>query len=212
VSRNVEGSAIRVLVVDDHPIVRGGLVQLLASRPEFQLAGEAATAEGGLALFRARRPDVTLIDLSLPDGRGTEVIAGILAEHPTARFIVLSVHSGSEDVYRALKAGALGYLTKDSDGEEILRAIRTVHAGKRYLSAATASSLAERVAADQLTTAEFRVLELMARGKSNKEIGVALNVVEGTVKTHVASVLEKMQASSRSEAVSMAFRRGMIHS
>lgn len=205
------GAVIRVLVVDDHPVVRDGLAHLLASRPELRLVGEAASVAAALALFRAQRPDVTLIDLSLPDGDGTEVIAELLREQPAARFIVLSVHTGSEHVYRAVKSGALGYLAKDADGEEIMAAIRSVHAGRRHLSAAAASSLSERIAADQLTDGERRVLELMARGSSNKAIAAALHVAEGTVKTHVASILRKLPASSRSEAIVQAFRRGLVH-
>ena len=204
------GAVIRVLVVDDHPIVRDGLAHLLASRRGLQLAGAAASVAEGLALFRAQRPDVTLIDLSLPDGDGTEAVAELLREQPAARFIVLSVHTGSEDVYRAVKSGALGYLVKDADGEEIVAAIRAVHGGKRYLSAVAASSLSERIAADELTDGERRVLELMARGGSNKAIAVALHVAEGTVKTHVANILRKLQASSRSEAIAQAFRRGLV--
>ncbi len=204
------GAVIRVLVIDDHPIVRSGLAHLLASRPELRLVGEAATVADGLALFRAQRPDVTLIDLSLPDGRGTDAIAELLREQPDARFIVLSVHTGSEDVYRAVKSGALGYLVKDADGEEIVAAIRSVHAGKRHLSAVAAGSLSERIAADDLTDGERRVLALMARGSSNKAIAVALHVAEGTVKTHVANILRKLQASSRSEAIAQAFRRGLV--
>jgi len=205
------GGVIRVLVVDDHPVVRGGLVHLLASRPELKVVGEAASVKEALAVFRAELPDVTLIDLSLPDGDGTEVIAELLREQPAARFIVLSVHTGSEDVYRAIKSGALGYLVKDTGGEEIVAAIRSVHAGRRHLSAAAASSLSERIAADQLTDSERRVLELMARGSSNKAIAAALHLAEGTVKTHVASILRKLQASSRSEAIVLAFRRGLVH-
>jgi DNA-binding NarL/FixJ family response regulator len=205
------GAVIRVLVIDDHPVVRTGLGHLLASRPELSLIGAAATAAEGLALFRAARPDVTLVDLSLPDASGTELIAALLREQPAARLVVLSVHTGSEDVYRAVKSGALGYLAKDADGEEILAAIRAVHAGKRHLSAAAAGALSERVAADQLTDAERRVLELMARGRSNKAIAVALHVAEGTVKTHVASILRKLRVSSRSEAIAQAFRHGMVH-
>jgi DNA-binding NarL/FixJ family response regulator len=212
VSAAESGAVIRVLVVDDHPIVRDGLAHLLASRPGLRLVGAAASVAEGLALFRAQRPDVTLIDLSLPDGDGAEAIAELLREQPAARFIVLSVHTGSEDVYRAVKSGALGYLVKDADGEEIVAAIRAVHAGKRHLSAAAASSLSERIAADELTEGERRVLELMARGSSNKAIGVALHVAEGTVKTHVANILRKLQASSRSEAIAQAFRRGLVRS
>ena len=204
------GAVIRVLVVDDHPVVRDGLVHLLASRPEMRLVGEAASVKEALALFRAELPDVTLIDLSRPDGDGTDAIVELLRERPAARFIMLSVHTGSEDVYRAVKSGALGYLVKDAGGEEIVAAIRSVHAGRRHLSAAAASSLSERIAADQLTDSERRVLELMARGSSNKAIAAALQVAEGTVKTHVANILRKLQASSRSEAIVQAFRRGLV--
>jgi DNA-binding NarL/FixJ family response regulator len=211
VSVSAGDAVIRVLVIDDHPVVRTGLAHLLASRPELRLVGEAGTAEEGLALYRAKRPDVTLIDLSLPDGHGAEVIADLLREQPAARFIVLSIHTGSEDVYRAIKSGALGFLAKDADGEEIMAAIRDVHAGKRHLSAAAAGALSERVAADQLTEGEQRVLELMARGGSNKAIAVALHLGEGTVKTHVASILRKLRVSSRSEAIAQAFRRGLTH-
>jgi two-component system NarL family response regulator len=202
---------IRVLVIDDHPVVRAGLASLFASRPELRLVGEAASRDEGLSLFRSQRPDVTLIDLSLPDGDGAEAIAELRRSHPGARFIVLSVHRGSEDVYRAVKSGALGYLAKDADGEEILAAIRNVYGGKRHLSAAAAFALSERIAVDQLTESEQRVLEQMARGASNKAIAAALRVAEGTVKTHVANILRKLQVSSRSEAIAQAFRRGLVH-
>ena len=202
---------IRVLVVDDHPVVREGLSAMISREPDMTVVAQARDAKEAMDLFRSHLPDVTLLDLSLPDRSGVEVIASLHPEFPDARFVVLSVFDGNEDIYRALKAGALSYLLKDSEPEELLHAIRELNAGKKYLPGRVASKLAERITEDYLTPREQEVVQLMADGKSNKQIAVDLKLSEGTVKNHVTNVLEKLRATSRSHAIVEALRRGIIH-
>ncbi|MCI0411751.1 response regulator transcription factor [bacterium] len=202
---------IRVLVVDDHPVVREGLAAMISREPDMTVVAQARDARQAMELFRTHLPDVTLLDLSLPDQSGVEVIAALRPEFPDARFIVLSVFDGNEDIYRALKAGALSYLLKDSEPDELLHAIREINAGKKYLPGRVASKLAERITEDYLTSREQEVVQLMADGKSNKQIADDLNVSEGTVKNHVTNVLEKLGVTSRSHAIVEALRRGIVH-
>jgi len=202
---------IRVLVVDDHPVVREGLSAMISREPDMTVVAQARDAKEATDLFRSHLPDVTLLDLSLPDKNGVEVITSLHPEFPGARFVVLSVFDGNEDIYRALKAGASSYLLKDSEPEELLHAIRELNAGKKYLPGRVASKLAERITEDYLTPREQEVVQLMADGKSNKQIAVDLKLSEGTVKNHVTNVLEKLRATSRSHAIVEALRRGIIH-
>lgn len=202
---------IRILVVDDHPVVREGLSAMISREPDMTVVAQARDAKEAMDLFRSHLPDVTLLDLSLPDQSGVEVIAQLQPAFPNARFIVLSVFDGNEDIYRALKAGAKSYLLKDSEPEELLHAIRELYAGKKYLPTRVASKLAERITEDYLTSREQEIVQLMAYGKSNKQIANDLNLSEGTVKNHVTNVLEKMKVASRSHAIMEALRRGIIH-
>ena len=201
---------IRVGIVDDHPVVRDGLAAILGLQPDIKVVGEAATGREACALFDRQRPDVLLLDLKMPGMDGLEVVQTLCAAHPEARIVILTTYGGDEDIFRSLKAGAKGYLLKDAPRQQILEAIRTVHAGGRYLSAAIVSKVAEHALRPELTGREREVLQHMARGESNKEIGAALFVSEGTVKTHVKSILAKLDASSRTEAVTIATRRGII--
>ena len=201
---------IRVGIVDDHPVVRDGLAAILGLQPDIKVVGEAATGREACALFDRQRPDVLLLDLKMPGMDGLEVVQTLCAAHPEARIVILTTYGGDEDIFRSLKAGARGYLLKDAPRQQILEAIRTVHAGGRYLPAAIVSKVAEHALRPELTGREREVLQHMARGESNKEIGAALFVSEGTVKTHVKSILAKLDASSRTEAVTIATRRGII--
>jgi two-component system NarL family response regulator len=202
----------RILLVDDHAVVREGLVSLLQRQSDLQVVAEAADGASAIRLYRQHRPDLVVLDLRLPDMDGAEVTAAIRAEFPQARLLVLSSFDGDEDIYRALKAGARAYVLKDSTREELLAAVRTVAAGQRSLSAAVAERLAERVTGSELTARELAVLRQIVSGRSNKQIASALSISEGTVKTHVKSILAKMGVEDRTEAAVLALRRGLVPS
>jgi DNA-binding NarL/FixJ family response regulator len=202
---------VRLLVVDDHHIVRQGLVALLATVPEMQVVAEAADGQQALVLFRQYRPDVTLMDLRMNTMNGVETTRAIRAEFPNARIIVLTTFDGDEDIYRALQAGARGYLLKGMDTEELLAAIRTVHSGKSRIPAPVAERLAERMNTPSLTDRETEVLRLIVGGNSNKEIAAALFISEATVKTHINSLLSKLGVSDRTQAATTALQRGIVH-
>jgi two-component system NarL family response regulator len=201
---------IRVGLVDDHPVVRDGLAAILGLQPDITVVGEAGTGREACALFDRQRPDVLLLDLKMPDMGGLEVVQTLCAAHPEARIIILTTYGGDEDIFRSLKAGARGYLLKDAPRQQILEAIRTVYSGERYLPLTIASKLAEHALQPELTGREREVLQRMACGKSNKEIGAALFISEGTVKTHVKAILAKLDAVSRTEAVMIAAERGLV--
>ncbi|MCI0412954.1 response regulator transcription factor [bacterium] len=202
---------IRIMVVDDHPVVRAGLVMLISHETDMTVVAEASHGKEALSLFEKTNPDVTLIDLSLPDIHGVEVIERIRKSFPQAKLLVLSVYSGSEDVFRSLQSGALGYLIKDSTPDQLFYAIREAYEGRRYLHPSAASNLADRMLNDMLTPRELDVVRLMVQGKSNKEIATDLNLSETTVKTHVANILMKLNVSSRSQAILEALKRGIVH-
>src|ERR1700742_4541022 len=202
---------IRLLVVDDHHIVRQGLVALLATVPEMQVVAEASDGQHALALYREHHPDVPLMDLRMNTMNGVETTRAIRAEFPNARIIVLTTFDGDEDIYRALQAGARGYLLKGMDTEELLAAIRTVHSGKSRIPAPVAERLAERMNAPSLTDRETEVLRLIVGGNSNKEIAAALFISEATVKTHINSLLSKLGVSDRTQAATTALQRGIVH-
>lgn len=202
---------VRVLIVDDHPVVREGLASIVAREPDLSVVAQAKNGQEAIELFRLHHPDLTLLDLSLPDISGVEVISQLIQEFPLARFAVLSVFDGNEDIYRALKAGAMTYLLKDSKPEELLHAIREASLGNRYLSPTVAAKLAERIAEDYLTVREHDVIRLMSDGKTNKQIADELRLSEGTVKTHVTNILEKLKVTSRSHAIVESLRRGIVH-
>jgi DNA-binding NarL/FixJ family response regulator len=202
---------IRVLCVDDHPIVREGMAAIINLQADMTLAGAAATGGEALERFIELRPDVALVDLQLPDMSGFDLIKKIKAKSPNARIIVLSSHEGDVDIQRALEAGAQGYVAKGLVREELLQTIRSVHSGKRRLPASVAQKLAEHMADEPISPRELEVLSLMAGGKRNKEISSELSIAEDTVKMHVRNILSKLQVNDRTEAVTVALRRGIIH-
>lgn len=202
---------VRLLVVDDHHIVRQGLIALLSTVPEIQVVAEASDGQQALALYRQHQPDVTLMDLRMNSMNGAEATRAIRAEFPNARIIVLTTFDGDEDIYRALQAGAKGYLLKGMDTEELLGAIRTVHSGKSRIPAPVAERLAERMNTPSLTERETEVLRLIVGGNSNKEIAAALFISEATVKTHINSLLSKLGVTDRTQAATTALQRGIVH-
>lgn len=202
---------IRLLCVDDHRIVREGLALIVAQHQDLEVVALASTGEQAIELFRTHRPDVVLMDLRLPNMSGVEAIRFIRSNDPTARIIVLTMYEGDEDVHRALDAGAVAYLFKDTRADDLVRAIRDAHAGKRQISPAIEARLAERAAQPALTTRETRIVELMAQGLRNKEIGAMLGISEATVRVHVKNVFAKLDVHERTTAVRVALRRGIVH-
>lgn len=202
---------IRVLIVDDHQIVRQGLVALINTEPDLTVVAEGSDGQQAVELFRQHQPDVTLMDLRMPGLSGVEATKAIRQQTPNARIIVLTTFDGDEDIYRALQAGAQSYLLKGVSFEDLTEAIRTVHAGQRRIPAAVAERLAERMAGEELTGREVQVLELIVRGKSNKEIGTALSISEATVKSHINSLLSKLGVADRTQAATTALQRGIVH-
>lgn len=202
---------IRILVVDDHHIVRQGLVALLGTVPGFLVVAEGKDGSEAVELHRQHTPDITIMDLRLPKMSGVDAITAIRAETPQARFIVLTTFDGDEDIYRALQAGAKGYLLKGMNTDELTDAIRTVHAGKTRIPTVVAERLAERVSGTALTTRELDVLRLIVQGCSNKEIGNLLHISEATVKTHINNLLSKLGVSDRTQAATTALQRGLVH-
>jgi DNA-binding NarL/FixJ family response regulator len=205
-----EPARIRVLSVDDHPLLRQGIGALVSAQPDMVMVGQAATGEEGVREFRAHRPDVTLLDLRLPDMSGVEVLRAIRAEAPEARVVILTTFEGDVEIQRALEAGARGYLLKTMPPGELVEAIRQVHAGKKRIPPAVAAQLAEHVSDEALTPREIEVLRHIAQGNRNKDIGERLFISEETVKVHVKHVMDKLGASDRTEAVAIAIRRGII--
>ena len=205
------GGKIRVLCVDDHPIVREGLASILALQTDMEMIGAAGSGAEALEFFRKVQPDITLVDLRLPDMSGHELTRQLLAQSSNARVIVLTSFEGDGDIERALAAGARGYVVKGMVREGLLGAIRAVHAGKKHVHGPVAEKLAEHLGSEKLSARELQVLREMAAGKRNKEIGAELSIAEDTVKMHVKNILEKLQVSDRTEAVTVALRRGILH-
>jgi len=202
---------IRIMVVDDHFVVRMGLVGSINLEPDMTVEVEASTGQQAIANFRQHRPDIVLMDLKLPGMGGVETTGIICKEFPDASIIMLSTHDGEEDIYRSLQAGARTYLLKTAAREELIDTIRTVHAGKRCISPAIGARLAERMTHAELTLRELDVLKLIASGKSNKEIGSALQIAEVTVKLHVGHILAKLKVNDRTQAATTALQRGILH-
>ena len=201
---------IRVLVIEDHHVVRQGLVALLNVVDGIEVIGEAADGVEAITQYRKHQPNVTLIDLRMPRLSGVEVIQRIRMESPSARFIVLTTYDGDEDIYRALQAGAKAYLLKGMTTEDLVSTIRAVHAGKSHIPPAIAQRLAERMGTDELTPREFDVLEQIVHGRSNKEIASFLDISEATVKTHINSLLGKLGVTDRTQAATAAIQRGIV--
>jgi DNA-binding NarL/FixJ family response regulator len=205
-----DSPAIRILTVDDHPLFRSGVAALLASQPDMQLVAEGASGREAILQFRAHRPDVTLMDLQMPEMSGLEATMAIRAEFPDARIIVLTTYAGDVQVLRALKAGARAYLLKTLADKELLETIRGVHRGKKALSAEASYQLAEHATDESLTPAEVEVLQLIADGNANKQIADRLAVTEDTIKGRVKNILSKLAANDRTHAAIIGIRRGII--
>ncbi|MBD2020725.1 response regulator transcription factor [Leptolyngbya sp. FACHB-36] len=201
---------IRILLADDHPIVRQGLAGILNNQSDMTVVAEADDGRAAIEQFRNCQPDIAILDLRMPDVGGVEAIAGIRAEFPDARIIMFTIYDTDEDIYRGLRAGAKSYLLKDTPCREILEVIRTVHAGKRYISHELGAKLATRIDLPELTTRELEVLRLLSRGKSNPDISALLSITEGTVKFHVNNILSKLGVSDRTQAVLKALKRGLV--
>lgn len=201
---------IRVLVADDHFIVRSGLVSLIHSEPDMKVVAEAADGAQAIELYRKHQPDLALLDLRMPACSGNEAIEAIRREFPAAHILVLTAYSGDEDIHRALAAGAQGYVLKSATGEGLVPAIRAVSAGQRWIPNDVATRLAMRNSYEPLTSREIQVLKEAAHGKANKEIAAALAISEHTVKDHLKSILAKLDAADRTEAVTAAVQRGII--
>jgi DNA-binding NarL/FixJ family response regulator len=202
---------IRTMVVEDHHVVRQGLVALLNVMPEIEIVGEASDGFQAVELHRHLQPDITLMDLQLPNLGGVAAITRIRAENPAARFIVLTTFDGDEDIFRSLQAGAKAYLLKGMTIDDLLKTIRLVHAGRTSISPEIAEKLAERAGVEDLTPRERAVLERIVAGRANKEIATDLAISEATVKTHVNNLLSKLGVSDRTNAVTVAIQRGLVH-
>jgi DNA-binding NarL/FixJ family response regulator len=202
---------IRIMIVEDHSIVRQGLIALLRTVPDFVIVAEAGDGRKAIEMYRQHQPDITLMDLRLPLMNGVDAIGRIRIDFPQARIIVLTTFDGDEDIYRALQAGARGYLLKGMSSDELVEAIRSVHAGKSRIPAPVAERLAERMSAPTLTARENEVLHLIVGGNSNKEIAFALHISEATVKTHINSLLSKLGVTDRTQAATTALQRGIVH-
>jgi two-component system NarL family response regulator len=202
---------IRIMVVDDHFAIRMGLTGSINLEPDMIVEAEAANGSQAIEGFRRHQPDIVLMDLKLPGASGIEATAAICKEYPKAAIIMLSTHDGEEDIYRSLQAGARAYILKDAAREELMAAIRKVHSGERVISPAVGARLAERMTRAELTAREIEVLKLMAKGRSNKEIGSALGIAEVTVKLHVGHLLTKLNANDRTQAATTALQRGILH-
>ena len=201
---------ILVLTVDDHALLRKGIVGLVNAESDMKVVAEASTGLEATKQFKQHRPDITLMDLQLPDISGIEATIAIRQEFPEARIIVLTTYAGDAQVVRALKAGARGYLLKADVNDELLDAIRSVHAGRMWIHPELAAELAEYTGREALTVREIEVLRLIATGNANKEIGAKLSVGEDTVKRHVTNILGKLDANDRTHAVTIALKRGII--
>jgi two-component system NarL family response regulator len=201
---------ISILIADDHPLILAGLASLLATMPEFRVVAQATDGLEAVALYRQHRPDVVIMDLSMPRLNGVEAIEQIRAEDSSASIVILTTYQGDEDVFRGLRAGAKAYLLKDGDSRQLVECLRAVASGQQFLPAEVASKLAERKATSQLSRRELDILAHLATGKSNKMIARSADIEVGTVKFHVNNILAKLNVASRTEAATVAARRGLL--
>ena len=204
------GNLIRILTVDDHPLLRKGIAALVNVEPDLKLIAEASNGQEAVEAFRSHQPDVTLMDLQMPGLDGIEAISRIRSEFPDARIVVLTTYSGDAQVLRALRAGARGYILKGNVHKELLETIRAVHSGQKRIPPEIAAELAEHAADDELTPREIDVLELIATGNANKQIADHLSIGEATVKSHVSNIMSKLGANDRTHAVTIGLMRGII--
>lgn len=207
---NTVANPIRILAVDDHPLFRQGIRALLADHPEIQLVAEASNGLEAIRQFRTHKPDITLLDLQMPEMNGLDAIMAIRGDFPEAKIIVLTTYNGDVQVLRAIKAGARGYLLKNTLHKELLETIRRVHVGKKVLSPEATFELAEHAVDDALTPAEVDVLRLIAAGNANKQIADRLSITEDTVKGRVKNILSKLNANDRTHAAAIGLKRGII--
>jgi DNA-binding NarL/FixJ family response regulator len=205
-----DSSQIRIMIVEDHFVVREGLKSIINSQKDMVTVAEAGNGRQAVEAFERHQPDVTLMDVRIPGLNGIDAISGIVAKFPNAHIIVLSTYGGDENIFRAFQAGAMAYFLKDIKGQDLVDAIRAVHAGQRVVPPEIASHLAGRVPLTALSPREMEILTLVAKGKSNKEIGAELNISEGTVRVHASNLLSKLHCNGRAQAVSEAIRRGII--
>jgi len=202
---------IRILVAEDHLVARVGVSTIVNMQPDMAVVAEAANGQQAVELYRKHLPDVVLLDLRMPGMGGVEAATAIRSEYPNARMIALTTYGGDEDIRRALAAGVQAYLTKDVLHDELLKAIRAVHAGQTYLPAAVAAALAAQLPRPDLSAREIQVLELIVRGLANKQIAYTLSIAEHTVKNHVKNILSKLGVQDRTQAATAAIQRGIIH-
>jgi DNA-binding NarL/FixJ family response regulator len=201
---------IRVLTVDDHPLLREGIATLLAAQPDMKLVAEASNGREAIEQYRVHRPDVTLMDLQMPEMNGVDAMIAICSEFPGARIIVLTTYTGDVQVMRALRAGAKGYLLKNLLRRELLETIRLVHAGQKRIPPDVAAELAQHAIDETLSSREIEVLRLISGGNANKEIAAQLSITEETVKGHIKNILAKLGANDRTHAVTIGLKRGII--
>jgi len=201
---------IRILIVDDHPVVLAGLTSMLGTQSGMEVVGSASSGEEAMEMLRVKAADLLLLDLRMPGMSGIDTLHALKRARINIRVIILTSFETDEDIYRAVQAGAQGYLLKDAPQADMIDAIRVIHAGKRYLPRHIATRLAERMMRTNLTTRELEVLNMLAKGLTNKQIGCALNISDNTVRNHVNSIIEKLEVSDRTEAATTAIHRGII--
>lgn len=207
---NASPKKIRIIVADDHYIVRAGLVSLLGTADDLEVVGQASSGKEAIEAYQTHQPDVALLDLRMPEIGGVESIKRLCEQYPNAKIIVFSAFNGDEDIHKAFDAGARGYILKSAIGNDLLEAVREVHAGRKWIPRDVSSRLAIRKTYENLTSREIEVLSEIARGRSNKEIASFLNISDYTVKDHIKNILGKLQVAARTEAVTVALQRGII--
>jgi two-component system, NarL family, response regulator len=206
-----EAAKIKVLIVDDHPIMRVGIAAIVDTTPDMMVVAQAGSGEQAAELFERHLPDITLMDLRLPGMSGVETIRAIIARHHNAKFVVLTTYEGDEDIHQALQAGARSYIIKGMPHDALVSALRRVHAGGRFLPQPVSRALSSRIPNSDLSAREREVLDLIVKGKSNKEIASELGITESTVKCHVSVILMRLNVSDRTQAVVSALQRGLVH-